>query len=34
MTGYDLPYPPATIEEHYVPSVQRILAAVDKVTAY
>jgi len=34
VTGYDLPYPPATIEEHYVPSVQRILAAVDKVTAY
>jgi len=34
VTGYDTPYPPATIESHYVPSVQRILAAVDRVTKY
>jgi 2-oxoisovalerate dehydrogenase E1 component beta subunit len=34
VTGYDTPYPPATIESHYVPSVQRILAAVDRVTNY
>lgn len=34
VTGYDTPYPPATIEHHYVPSVDRILAAVDRVTNY
>jgi 2-oxoisovalerate dehydrogenase E1 component beta subunit len=34
VTGYDTPYPPATIETHYLPSVQRILAAVDRVTNY
>jgi pyruvate dehydrogenase E1 component beta subunit len=27
VAGYDIPYPPATIERHYVPSVERILAA-------
>jgi 2-oxoisovalerate dehydrogenase E1 component beta subunit len=30
VAGYDVPYPPATIEEHYLPSVDRILAAVDR----
>ena len=34
VTGYDTPYPPATIESHYLPSVARILAAVDRVTNY
>ncbi|HEX2031295.1 MAG TPA: alpha-ketoacid dehydrogenase subunit beta [Actinomycetota bacterium] len=34
VTGYDLPYPPATVEEHYLPSVDRVLAAVDKVLSY
>ena len=34
VTGYDTPYPPATIESHYLPSVERILAAVDRVTSY
>jgi 2-oxoisovalerate dehydrogenase E1 component beta subunit len=34
VTGYDTPYPPATIESHYVPSVERIVAAVDRVTKY
>jgi 2-oxoisovalerate dehydrogenase E1 component beta subunit len=34
VTGYDTPYPPATLETHYVPSVARIGAAIDRVVAY
>ena len=34
VTGYDTPYPPATLETNYVPSVERILDAVDRVTTY
>jgi 2-oxoisovalerate dehydrogenase E1 component beta subunit len=34
VTGYDTPYPPATRESHYLPNVERILAAVHKVTGY
>ena len=34
VTGYDIPYPPATIESNYVPSVDRILAAIDRVLNY
>lgn len=34
VTGYDLPYPPATVEEHYLPSVDRILIAVDRTMRY
>jgi 2-oxoisovalerate dehydrogenase E1 component beta subunit len=34
VTGYDTPYPPATLEDHYLPSVKRILRAVDRVTNY
>jgi 2-oxoisovalerate dehydrogenase E1 component beta subunit len=34
VTGYDTPYPPATIESHYLPSIERILAAVDRVVNY
>lgn len=34
VTGYDTPYPPATLEAHYVPSVERILEAVRRSLAY
>jgi pyruvate dehydrogenase E1 component beta subunit len=34
VTGHDTPYPPATLEQHYVPSVERILEAVDAVVSY
>lgn len=34
VTGYDVPYPPAKIEEHYVPSVDRILGAIDRVLSF
>jgi 2-oxoisovalerate dehydrogenase E1 component subunit beta len=34
VTGYDIPYPPATVESHYLPSVERILASVDRVVSY
>jgi 2-oxoisovalerate dehydrogenase E1 component subunit beta len=34
VTGYDIPYPPATLESHYLPSAARILAAVDRVVNY
>jgi 2-oxoisovalerate dehydrogenase E1 component subunit beta len=34
VTGYDTPYPPATIERHYLPSVERIVAAVSRTVAY
>jgi pyruvate dehydrogenase E1 component beta subunit len=28
VAAYDTPYPPGTVEELYVPSVDRVLAAV------
>lgn len=31
--GFDTPYPPAKLEEHYLPGVDRILAAVDRTLA-
>lgn len=31
VTGYDMPYPPAKVEKTYVPSIDRILAAIDRV---
>ena len=34
VAGYDIPYPPATIEQRYVPSVDRIAAAVRKTVEY
>ena len=34
VTGWDVPYPPASLEEHYLPTVDRIAAAVRKVVAY
>jgi 2-oxoisovalerate dehydrogenase E1 component beta subunit len=34
VTGYDMPYPPAKVEEHYLPSVDRIFQAVDGVLTH
>ncbi len=34
VTGFDTPYPPATLESHYVPSAGRILAAIERTVAY
>ena len=34
VTGPDVPYPPASLEQHYLPSVERITDAVRKVVAY
>jgi 2-oxoisovalerate dehydrogenase E1 component subunit beta len=34
VTGYDMPYPPATVEEHYLPSVDRILLAVQRTLTF
>ena len=31
VTGWDVPYPPARIEEHYLPDLDRVLHAVDAV---
>jgi len=30
VTGYDVPYPPAALEEHHLPGIDRILDAVDR----
>ncbi|WP_432838201.1 alpha-ketoacid dehydrogenase subunit beta [Dactylosporangium sp. CA-092794] len=34
VTGYDTPYPPSRLEESWLPSVDRILDAVDRVLSY
>jgi len=34
VTGYDMPYPPAKVEEHYLPDVDRILLAVQRTLEY
>jgi pyruvate dehydrogenase E1 component beta subunit len=34
VTGWDVPYPPAALEHRYLPSVERICAAVRKTVAY
>lgn len=34
VAGYDMPYPPARVEEDYLPSVDRILDVVDQSLAY
>ncbi|MFI5429949.1 alpha-ketoacid dehydrogenase subunit beta [Aeromicrobium sp. UC242_57] len=34
VTGYDLPYPPSRAEGEFLPSLDRILDAVDRVRAY
>ncbi|MGP9537153.1 alpha-ketoacid dehydrogenase subunit beta [Brachybacterium sp. AOP43-C2-M15] len=30
VTGYDTPYPPSAVEDHYLPGIDRILDAVDR----
>ena len=34
VTGWDVPYPPASLEDVYLPSVERIARAVREVVAY
>jgi pyruvate/2-oxoglutarate/acetoin dehydrogenase E1 component len=34
VTGWDVPYPPASLEEGYLPSVERIVAAARAIVAY
>ncbi|SEF15500.1 alpha-ketoacid dehydrogenase subunit beta [Jiangella alba] len=34
VTGYDTPYPPARVEEEYLPDLDRVLDAVDRTFAY
>ncbi|AEE46687.1 alpha-ketoacid dehydrogenase subunit beta [Cellulomonas fimi] len=31
VTGFDVPYPPAAVEEHFLPDLDRVLDAVDRV---
>ena len=31
VTGHDIPYPPAKLEKHHIPDLDRILDAVDRV---
>ena len=34
VTGWDTPYPPASLEDHYLPSVDRIVVAAHRAVAY
>ncbi|PZF84466.1 alpha-ketoacid dehydrogenase subunit beta [Jiangella anatolica] len=34
VTGYDTPYPPARVEEEFLPDLDRVLDAVDRTFAY
>ena len=34
VTGWDVPYPPASLEQHYLPSVERIVEAVRRTVKY
>ncbi len=34
VTGFDAPYPPARLEEHYLPDVERVLDGVDQAMGY
>jgi 2-oxoisovalerate dehydrogenase E1 component beta subunit len=34
VTGWDVPYPPAALEHHYLPSVDRIATAIRRTVAY
>ena len=34
VTGYDVPYPPSRLEEHFLPDLDRILDAVDRAMAF
>jgi 2-oxoisovalerate dehydrogenase E1 component beta subunit len=31
VAGFDIPYPPPSLEEYHLPSVDRILAAIDRL---
>jgi pyruvate dehydrogenase E1 component beta subunit len=32
--GYDIPYPPSRLEDHYLPDLDRVLDAVDRSLAF
>jgi pyruvate dehydrogenase E1 component beta subunit len=34
VTGWDVPYPPASLEQHYLPSIDRIAEAVRRTVKY
>jgi pyruvate dehydrogenase E1 component beta subunit len=34
VTGFDTPYPPTKLEEHYLPDLDRVLHAVDRALAW
>ena len=34
VTGYNTPYPPAKVEDHFLPDLDRVLDAVDRTFAY
>jgi pyruvate dehydrogenase E1 component beta subunit len=34
VTGWDTPYPPASLEDGYLPSVERIVAVTKETVAY
>ena len=34
VTGFDTPYPPSRLEDHYLPDLDRVLHAVDRSLAY
>ncbi len=34
VTGYDTPYPPSRLEDDWLPNLDRILDAVDKIMEY
>ncbi len=34
VSGYDLPYPMPLVEDHYVPSVHRVLAAIEQTVGF
>ena len=34
ITGYDIPYPPAMLEDIYLPGIHRILTGIDRVMRY
>ena len=34
VSGWDVPYPMPLVEDHYVPSVERVLAAIRRTVEY
>ena len=34
VAGYDTPYPPSRVEDEYLPDLDKVLHAVDRVLAY